>query len=273
VVLVLLTVLTILLLIPYWFRTPRQPSILPPEIQAYLDAPLDTGFPGQKGKKDTPAHRFYLFDPNTADAAVWRAFGLPEKNIRTLLHYIEKGGRFREPADIRRIWGMPAQLATKLMPYVRIPDQGGSDRKSSARKLPEKKIRPIDINTADIETWEQLPGIGQVLAERICRFRDRLGGFASVMQVGSTYGLRDSVFREIAPYLVFQPATLPGIDLDVLDRYGFQHIFGLDYGKARDIVAWREKHGGVLRKDDIMAIPFLPDSTKIVLLRRMAPAE
>lgn len=268
-VIVLLCVLAMLLLIPYWFRGPAQPSRLPPEIQAYLDTPSDTLFLEKTGKKDTVTRRLYPFDPNTADADTWRDFGLPEKNIRTLLHYIEKGGRFRQPADIRKIWGISPQLANRLLPYIQIRDQPEKARKSSWEKPAGKSIRIIDINTAGIEDWEQLPGIGQVLAERICRFRDRLGGFLAVTQVGRTYGLRDSTFQEIFPYLLFRSETLPRIDLDMLDRYGFQIIFGLSYTQARDIVAWREKHGGVLRKDDLLAIPFIPDSSKSALIQRM----
>ncbi|HVZ24796.1 MAG TPA: helix-hairpin-helix domain-containing protein [Sediminibacterium sp.] len=272
-ILVLLGICLTGLLLPYWFPEPVQPAVLPPEIRAYLAAPPDTVLPAKTASRDTALHRLFPFDPNTANADTWRAFGLPEKNIRTLLHYLEKGGRFREPADIRKIWGMPATLATRLIPYVRIPEQAVKNRPNNRPDYPYQTNPILDINTANPEAWEALPGIGKVLAERICRYRNSLGGFTGIEQVGGTYGLRDSVFQRILPQLRFHPETLPKIDLDMLDRYGFQHLFGLDRKMAGNLLDWREKHGGVLRRDDILAVPFLPDSTKARLLSRMRVVE
>ncbi len=60
---------------------------------------------------------------------------------------------------------------------------------------------PIDINTADTTALIALPGIGSKLAGRIVSFRDKLGGFNSVNQISEVYGLRDSVFQILLPYL------------------------------------------------------------------------
>ena len=59
----------------------------------------------------------------------------------------------------------------------------------------------VNINTADTSAFIALPGIGNKLALRIVNFRDKLGGFYSIDQIGETYGLPDSVFRKIKPIL------------------------------------------------------------------------
>ena len=46
----------------------------------------------------------FPFDPNTLDAAGWRALGLDDRKVRTLLNYRSKGGRFRKPEDLIRLW-------------------------------------------------------------------------------------------------------------------------------------------------------------------------
>ncbi|WP_369668949.1 ComEA family DNA-binding protein, partial [Enterococcus faecium] len=53
----------------------------------------------------------------------------------------------------------------------------------------------MNINTASDSDWEALPGIGKVLAARIIRFRDKLGGFKTVEEIAKTYGLSDSIFQ------------------------------------------------------------------------------
>ena len=79
------------------------------------------------------------------------------------------------------------------------------DSISNGSSLASKDLRDtIDINTADSATWESLPGIGPVLSARIIKFRNALGGFASVDQIGQTYGLEPETFQRIKPDLVYK---------------------------------------------------------------------
>ncbi|MGA1545105.1 MAG: helix-hairpin-helix domain-containing protein [Saprospiraceae bacterium] len=59
----------------------------------------------------------------------------------------------------------------------------------------------IEVNTADEEDWIKIRGIGPVLSKRIIKFRDALGGFCSIDQVGQTYGVSDSVFQGFKKFL------------------------------------------------------------------------
>jgi len=74
-----------------------------------------------------------------------------------------------------------------------------SSRQVHYRKTQNARI--IHINTATMDDWESLYNIGPYRAERIMKFRQVLGGFYSVDQVGETYGLPDSVFQKIRPNL------------------------------------------------------------------------
>ena len=62
----------------------------------------------------------FPFDPNTLDEAGWRALGLEERRIRTLLNYRTHGGRFRKPEDLARIYGLSQAEVDRLVPWVRI---------------------------------------------------------------------------------------------------------------------------------------------------------
>src|SRR5947209_4669076 len=46
------------------------------------------------------------FDPNTLSEEGWLRMGLPERTARTISHYLAKGGHFRRPEDLKRIWGL-----------------------------------------------------------------------------------------------------------------------------------------------------------------------
>ena len=146
----------------------------------------------------------FKFDPNTLDEAGWQRMGVPQKNIRTILNYRNKGGRFYKPEDIRKIYGLKAEIAAALQSYIQIaPAVSAVEEKPAIyakQHVPLKKII-VHINSAGEEEWKALPGIGEVLSKRIVKFRTKLGGFTSVDDVAKTYGLSASVFQQIRPML------------------------------------------------------------------------
>lgn len=72
-----------------------------------------------------------------------------------------------------------------------------------SRALPETETAEasdnalIDLNRAETSELEMLPGIGEVLAERIIRYREQCGGFTSVDQLTEVEGIGKSRLQEI----------------------------------------------------------------------------
>src|SRR5205085_1585382 len=147
------------------------------------------------------AGELFPFDPNTLDAAGWEKLGIRARTIQTIQNFIAKGYEFRKPDDIRRIYGLEKAEADRLVPYVRISQKEAAVTVFEKRPNPTAKteferhaFKIIDINAADTTEFISLPGIGSKLATRIVRFRERLGGFSTVDQLGETYGIPDSTF-------------------------------------------------------------------------------
>lgn len=67
----------------------------------------------------------------------------------------------------------------------------------SAEELPDL----VDINTADEEALEQLPGIGPALAERIVQDRAANGPFASVDDLTRVPGIGEKTLESLRPYV------------------------------------------------------------------------
>ncbi|MBZ4188236.1 helix-hairpin-helix domain-containing protein [Niabella beijingensis] len=165
---------------------------------------------------DAPA-RLFIFDPNTISEADWLQLGLRKRTVRTILNYRSKGGTFRKPDDLKKIYGLRPEEFERLQPYIRI---AAPDRSFAYPASPEREKRitrtvvPIDINTADTTAYKSLYGIGSRLAARIVNFREKLGGFYSIRQVGETYGVPDSTFRKIMPYLRLNESVLRKLDIN-----------------------------------------------------------
>lgn len=70
---------------------------------------------------------------------------------------------------------------------------------SALRAKSLELAKPIDLNSADAERLEYLPGIGPVLAERIVAYRNANGPFQSVDELENVSGIgpkKLSVLRE-----------------------------------------------------------------------------
>ena len=137
----------------------------------------------------------------------FKRLGLQDNTINTILKYRSKGGHFWKADDLRKIYSLRKDDADRLIPYVQIAGQQ-TVAKAGKEQTIYTKAKPaiIDINTATVEQWKALPAIGDVLANRIVKFRDKIGSFTSIAQVKQTYGLSDSAFIAIQPYLTITSA-------------------------------------------------------------------
>ncbi len=150
--------------------------------------------------------QMFSFDPNLLDEEGWKRLGVRDKTIHTIINYRNKGGRFYKPDDLKKIYGLLPQEAERLLPFVTINNaqkQTLSATRNNDENKPFLKPKPqiIDVNTATVEQWKSLPMIGDVLSNRIVKYRDKIGGFTSLEGVKKTYGLSDSAYQTILPYL------------------------------------------------------------------------
>ena len=62
----------------------------------------------------------------------------------------------------------------------------------------------VNINAADVEDLKTLPGIGDVLAQRIVDYRNLHGGFASVEELEDIKGIGEKTLVKVAPCVVLR---------------------------------------------------------------------
>ncbi|CAL1520564.1 helix-hairpin-helix domain-containing protein [Chitinophaga sp. MM2321] len=231
----------------------------------------------------------FNFDPNTLSVAGWQQLGVSARTAGTIQQYLLKGGRFRQPADLQRIYGLSPGLCERLLPFVQIADRKfpGDDRPfvrnyahntwnrhdsarnqwkdykrdSSVRRYGPRKMTTgfLDINTADTLSWQALPGIGPGFARRLVAFRDKLGGFYAIAQVGECYGLADSTFQKIQPLLRIGDSSLKKLDLNLADEKSLAAHPYIRYKLARLIVQYRSAHAGFRRTNELLNLPLVDE--------------
>lgn len=219
----------------------------------------------------------FPFDPNSLNEAGWQQLGLREKTIKTILNYLSKGGRFRKPEDLQRVYGLFPDEYERLKPYIRIAEASAApipawtnekrDVENPAKATVDKRRLTVEINTADTSALIALPGIGPKLAQRIISFREKLGGFYAVSQVAETFGLADSVFRKIEPLLRLEVKTLRRININTATAGELKAHPYLKWNMVNALLAYRKEHGTFLKKEDLKQVMAITDE----IYQRLAP--
>jgi DNA uptake protein ComE-like DNA-binding protein len=174
----------------------------------------------------------------------------------------------------------PPYAQRYTQPYQRPQQYGRSyyDHQPYQRR----PIRVVEINAAGMAEWEALPGIGPVLAARIMKYRDKLGGFTRIEQVKQTYGISDSLYLVLQPFLQISEAivqgnsqpyrkaepaasaggTLPANSLpnaNTATREALEAA-GIPEQIARSIVVYRSRYGLFKKLEDLRQIVLINDS-------------
>jgi competence protein ComEA len=71
------------------------------------------------------------------------------------------------------------------------------------------KPKPVDLNRATAADFDQLPGVGPVLAKRMVDYRKSVGRFLAVEDLRAVKGIGTKKLDQLKPFVtVTQPATL-----------------------------------------------------------------
>lgn len=124
----------------------------------------------------------------------------------------------------------------------------------------------IEINSATIEDFDKLKGIGRVYAERIIKYRTMIGGFQTIEQLKSVYGIHDTVFQKFKnnvyvipskskPKEIKKKIEINSATLDELNSLnGIGNVF------AGRIIQFRDKLGGFSTLEQLKDVYGIHDS-------------
>ena len=207
----------------------------------------------------------FPFNPNTLTENEWRQIGLTDRQIRNIMNYRAKGGKFYSKNDLGKLYTISEEDFTQLEPFIVLPEvsRGGSNRFNSKKreeqagdsKPIEKKAVPIvDLNTVDSTTLVELPQIGGYMASRIVEFREKLGGFVNVEQLHDVKGMDDARFAMIHPYIKIGEVEIRKIDVNRADFKTLVHHPYLSYEQVKRIFNQREKRGMIKNWEQLEAL-------------------
>ena len=172
-------------------------------------------------------------------------------------------------------------------------EKGSFGRTSRYPTVARVKLAPFDPNALTATDWEAR-GVPHFVAARLVKYREAAGGFKAKAQVKKMYGLDDSVYQRLAPFMQLpdeapkrdyaankpgpdgkfppfaagdtpgkfprKPRNLQPFDLNTADTTQLMQIRGIGAGRAKWVVRYRNQLGGYLREDQLDEVFVLKDA-------------
>lgn len=226
----------------------------------------------------TKGLHLFKFDPNTIDSADALILGIPLKQVKTLMHYREKGGRFYKKEDLLKLYGLDIMIAKKLIPYIEfLPSTNAFNRKKPLDRglshaytpWSSKKNRAtdwqIDINQADQSEWYQKTKLPPHIVHQILNYKNHIGGFTQILQLKKVYGLAESDFQLLRPHLIVQKNFKPILNANHMnfDQWRLLGIF--DEQQIYEIMKLRKAQGGKINWRQLVILLELPEKQALWL--------
>ena len=223
-----------------------QYEILKPYIQLPDKRPPKPKIPQQTNvPPQQPNKKFVTFDPNTATAEELKQVGLNEVQINEIISYRQKR-KFTKKYALKQLKSIDDSTFSAILPHIKFT----SDPLAGVS---------IEINSATAEDLMMLPGIGPKMASKIIKYRNKLGGFYSINQVGETYGLKPEIFQKIKQYLTVNQSIIRKININLAD---FKTLISHPYLNKEDtkaILNYRSKNGFYTSINQLKTEKILPE--------------
>jgi len=232
-VFILLGIIAVFALLPFWYKPVLSPPVIDAALQQKLAAvttrenhtagvdSLDEESADSikenhvAGTVIKTGHELFYFDPNTATNTDLRRLGFGEKTAEHIIEY-RQTKRFKVPEDLYNIPRIRKKAVERVLAYVKIgaagrqaaPQNAANSVVAAAPKpaamQPAGHYTVVTVNTAVAADFKQFPGVSDAVANRVIKFRNSVNGFTSIDDVAKTYGLPDSSFKIMRPYLRLQ---------------------------------------------------------------------
>lgn len=233
-------------------------------VTAKTDSIANTLIPTRKESPIIKIER-HSFDPNRADSMELLTLGLSPYVTRNIIRYRQAGGRFRQPEDLARIYGMHDTVYAQLKPYIDIPQEKKNPETPSPKPTTQKtkqesrqervsqehpyaeymrnKLKPgqtVDLNTADTTELMKIPGIGSVYASMIVNYRQQLGGFHSTTQLNELNGI-----PQLNDWVIISTPQTEKLRINKLSVTHLRSHPYLTFYQAKAIVELRQREGDI----------------------------
>jgi competence protein ComEA len=215
---------------------------------------------GHPKKKKLSYIKKWKFNPNYINDYTGYALGMGTEEIDALLAYRESGRFVNSKNEFQRVTGISDSLLEVIAPGFVFPYLQKKGRNHSKNSYVKNKIIiKKDLNLADSTALTAVYGVGPVLAARIIKYRNFLGGFIRESQLNEVYGLKPDIVAKVRERFAIQ--SKPVIirkDINRISLYDLAKTPYISLDLAKSIIAYRSKVGKISDMKELTKLQHFP---------------
>jgi len=224
----------------------------------------------------------FRFNPNLADYDDFIALGLSAKTAKSILNYRSKGGTFRRPEDLAKIYTLSEKDFERLRPFIVLADEkhdnfAAGNAPENAPEVPAAPLQPFDPNSVSAEQLRAL-GLPAKTVQGWQNYLSKGGRFRFKEDVKRLYNLSENDYERLLPFVTLpsktdgasgdfstskkmsKSADIQIVDINTAETNQWTRLPGIGEGWARKILNWRDKLGGFSSVGQVAETRHLPDS-------------
>ena len=197
-----------------------------------------------KKQKEKKVHYFKL-DPNKATISDWEKFGFSQKQSKVIYNYIDRRGGVSSKEQLKDIFVIDSKKYNEMKSFIIIDESWLSNLKPKNKSY-SKDLIIVELNSATKESLMSISGVGDVLSDRIIKYRDLLGGFYSVEQLNKVYGIKPEVFAKIEDNIIVEEHLVKKINVNFVDVKDLSSHPLISYKEAKALINFRTNKGFII---------------------------
>ncbi|MDO7173974.1 ComEA family DNA-binding protein [Mariniflexile sp. AS56] len=207
----------------------------------------------------------YQFNPNYITDYKGASLGMSNEEIDRLLNFRKQNNWINSVKQFQEVTQVSDSLLNSMSPYFKFPEWVSNTAKKpvfkeQTVKRPKSFQQKQDLNKVTAQELQTIKGIGEVLSDRIIKFRNKFpGGFIDAIQLEDVYGLTPEVLERISEeYIVKTPRPITKIILNKATVDQLVTIQHIDYNLAFKIVEQRQLREGFKTFDELRKVKDFP---------------
>ncbi|MGV3598912.1 MAG: helix-hairpin-helix domain-containing protein [Bacteroidota bacterium] len=249
---VLLFILTALIIasatVPFWANTDSE------QAQQQFEQNIQE-LKQLTNSKTPPPTPLKPFNPNTYSLDSLIACGVPQKLALQIINYRQKVKPFATKADFAKLYNLTDSAYNVYLPFLVLQDgETSKSEKPTSHRL-------VEINTADSLQLLAVRGIGPYFAHKILQYRNQLGGYFSLSQLGEAFIIpvaslaeKQQRMDEIKAQLTVNISRIKKININTANQQQLSAHPYISYKQASAILKYITRYGKIKSLDDLTVL-------------------
>jgi DNA uptake protein ComE-like DNA-binding protein len=171
----------------------------------------------------------FNFDPNTLDENGWLKMGFTSRQFQSIENYLSKGGKFRKPKDLNKMYCISEVEFAIVEPFIVIEEpieKAAVSRKSKNKtrsnkttSLKETSKPKVEYTTTELNSADSAKLVGNLKlypsnASRVIKYKNELGGFYKKEQLLEVYNFPEGYYRKIEVFIEVDSSLVNRINVN-----------------------------------------------------------